>query len=204
MGKVRHPINSNSGEVKCGTQPEKGINIARHRVNSYSITVAHVKSVTHVSFWSGVYLTTFWAERKEGTYGTESVYSSIRWYEAQSEPSELTGTPRCFWRKLGLLLMQQERSFLNLNMFAWWMSHSSHQCIQLHNSPHWHGSSINTSSDSHFLSRSVAEPNWRAGSSKDPNCHFGYGSIEMSLAVWIWRVVSWLSSGFIIRNISCA
>ena len=35
-GRVRHPINSNSGEVQCGTQPVKGINSARGWVNGYS------------------------------------------------------------------------------------------------------------------------------------------------------------------------
>jgi len=34
----------------CGYWPKKGINIARHCVNGYSITPAPAKSVTHVSF----------------------------------------------------------------------------------------------------------------------------------------------------------
>jgi hypothetical protein len=50
MGRVWHPICSNSGEVKCGTQSEKVINITRHSLNGYSITAAPVKSVTQVSF----------------------------------------------------------------------------------------------------------------------------------------------------------
>jgi hypothetical protein len=37
--------------VVCGYRPKKGINIARHCVNGYSITAAPAKSVTHVSFW---------------------------------------------------------------------------------------------------------------------------------------------------------
>jgi hypothetical protein len=32
-GGVRHPINSNSEAVKCGTRPVKGINSARGWVN---------------------------------------------------------------------------------------------------------------------------------------------------------------------------
>jgi len=39
-----------SGEVQCGTRPEKGINIARHCVKFFSITAAPAKSVTQVSF----------------------------------------------------------------------------------------------------------------------------------------------------------
>jgi len=50
MGRVRHPIYSNSGEVKCGYRQKKDINIARRCVNGYRITVAPAKSVTHVSF----------------------------------------------------------------------------------------------------------------------------------------------------------
>jgi len=34
----------------CGYRPKKGINIARCCVNSYSITAAPAKSVTHMSF----------------------------------------------------------------------------------------------------------------------------------------------------------
>jgi len=51
MGQVPHLIYSNSGGVKCGYRPKKGINIARLWVNSYSITPAPAKSVTHMSFW---------------------------------------------------------------------------------------------------------------------------------------------------------
>jgi len=50
MGRVRHPIFSNSGEVTFGPRLEQGINIARLCVNGCSITAAPVKSVTHVSF----------------------------------------------------------------------------------------------------------------------------------------------------------
>ena len=50
MGKVRHPIYSNSGDVNSGTRPEKGINIARRCINGYSITAAPANSVPHVVF----------------------------------------------------------------------------------------------------------------------------------------------------------
>jgi len=36
---------------------------------------------------------------------TGHVWFTIRGYEVPSEPSGLSGTPGCFWRKLGLLLM---------------------------------------------------------------------------------------------------
>jgi hypothetical protein len=49
-GRVQHSIYSNSGKVKCGYLPKKGINIARSCVNGYRITAAPAKSVTHVSF----------------------------------------------------------------------------------------------------------------------------------------------------------
>ena len=39
----------------CVYRPKKGINIARHCVNGYSITAAPVTSVTHLSFWWCVY-----------------------------------------------------------------------------------------------------------------------------------------------------
>jgi hypothetical protein len=38
MGRVWHLIYSNGGEVKCGNQRKKGINIASCCVNSYSIS----------------------------------------------------------------------------------------------------------------------------------------------------------------------
>jgi len=38
--RVRHPINSNSGEVKCWTRPVNGINSARCWVNSYNVSGA--------------------------------------------------------------------------------------------------------------------------------------------------------------------
>jgi hypothetical protein len=46
IGRVQHPIESNCREVKCGTQPEKGINTAGHFVNGYSITAAAARSIT--------------------------------------------------------------------------------------------------------------------------------------------------------------
>jgi len=69
-GRVRRPIYSNSGEQKCGTRPEKGINIARHYVISYSITAAPAKSVTHLPFSCCVYTTTFQVQSKGGRYAT--------------------------------------------------------------------------------------------------------------------------------------
>jgi len=109
MGRVRHPIYGNSGEVKCGYQPKKGINIARRCVNGYSITAAPAKSVTHVLFWWCVN----WAHSDGGEYATRPVAwatgrvrFSVKGYEVPSEPSEPSGTAGCFRRNLGLLLMQ--------------------------------------------------------------------------------------------------
>jgi len=45
------------------------------------------------------------------------------------------------------------------------------------------------------------EPDWRSGSSINPNCRFGYGSIHISLPVWIGRVPSVLYSGSICKFI---
>jgi len=111
MGRVRHPIYSNSTEVKCGYRPKKGINIARRCVNGYSITAAPARSVTHVVFWWRVYQAqsnrskyAMWPV----TWATGSVYFSIRGYEVPSEPSELSGTPGCVRWKLGLLLMHDQ------------------------------------------------------------------------------------------------
>jgi len=109
---VRHATYSNSGEVQCGTRPEQCINISRHCVNGYSITTALAKSVTQVLLWWCVYVTQFWAQStgaKNATrqvgWGTESVSFSVSRYEVLSEPLKPSGTPRCFWRKLWLLLM---------------------------------------------------------------------------------------------------
>ena len=114
MGRVRHPIYySNSGEVRCGYRPKKGINIARHCVNGYSITADPAKSVTHLSFRWCVYR----AHCNGGEYATRpvawatgSVEISVRGYEVQSEPSAPSGTPRCFKRKLGLLLTKTQEN----------------------------------------------------------------------------------------------
>jgi len=105
MGKVRHPIYSNSSEVKCGTQPETGINITRCCVNSYIITSAPVKSVTHWSFWWCVYAATSRVQIKGGTYAKGNESFSFGGYEVPSEPSEPTGKPKCFLLKPRLLLM---------------------------------------------------------------------------------------------------
>jgi len=108
MGRVRHPIFSNGGEVKCGYWPKTGINITRRCVNSYSVTAAPAKSVTHVLFWWCVYQ----AQSHGGddvtrpvAWPTGNVKFSVRGYKVPSEPSEPSGTPGCFRRKLGLLLM---------------------------------------------------------------------------------------------------
>jgi hypothetical protein len=108
MERVRHPIYSNSGEIKSDYRPKKGINIGRHCVNGYSITAAPTKSVTHVSFWWCAY-------RAQSNVGKLApwpvawvigcVKFCVRGYEVPSEPSELSRTPRCFRRKQGLLLM---------------------------------------------------------------------------------------------------
>jgi len=122
MGRVRHPIYSNSGEVKCGYQLKKGINIARRCVNGYSITAAPVQSVTNMSFWWCVYQ----AQSNGGEYAMGpiawakgSVWFSIRGYKVPSEPSEPSGTPRCFRWKLGLLLMSLHS--INTNIFLHWI-----------------------------------------------------------------------------------
>jgi len=103
MGRVQHPIYTNSGEVKCGTRPEKGINILRRWVNCFSITAAPVNTVTHVSFWWCIYDTTKY--RRYVCNATGSELFSVPVYEVPSEPSERSGTPGCFWRKLWSLLM---------------------------------------------------------------------------------------------------
>jgi len=109
---VWHPIYSNSGEKKCDYRPKRGINIPRGCVNGYSITAAPANSVTHGSFWWCVYQ----AHSIGGEYATRpvawapgTVSFSVRGYEVPSEPSEPSGTPVCFRRKLGLLLMVQYR-----------------------------------------------------------------------------------------------
>jgi len=73
MGRVWHPRYSNSGEVKCGTRPENGVNCARHCVNSCSITTAPAKSITHRLFGWCIYITTFCMQRKRGTYAMGSL-----------------------------------------------------------------------------------------------------------------------------------
>jgi len=45
------------------------------------------------------------------------------------------------------------------------------------------------------------EPDWWSGSSITPNCRFGYGSIDITLPVWIGRVPSRLYSGSICKFI---
>jgi hypothetical protein len=67
-GRLRHPIQSNSGEVKCGTWREQRIHIARCCFNRCSISAATAKSVTHVSFWWCGYVTTSHAQSKGGMW----------------------------------------------------------------------------------------------------------------------------------------
>jgi hypothetical protein len=50
MGRVQDLTYSNSGEVKCGTRLEKGINIAMHCENGYGVTEVPANRVTHMSF----------------------------------------------------------------------------------------------------------------------------------------------------------
>jgi len=105
---VCHPIYIYSEEVKCCYWPKKGINIARRCVNGYSITAAPAKSVTHVMlWWCGYQL-----QSNGGKYATwpvawvtGSMTLSVRGYELRPEQSDPSGTPGCFRRKLGLLLM---------------------------------------------------------------------------------------------------
>ena len=53
-GRVRHPINGNSGEVKCGTRPVKGINSARCWVNGYNVSRA-LRTVQCTCRFDGAY-----------------------------------------------------------------------------------------------------------------------------------------------------
>ena len=48
-----------------------------------------------------------------------SVYFSVRGYEVPSEPSEPTGTPGCFWRQLGLLLIDSILIFSSPCLQCW-------------------------------------------------------------------------------------
>jgi len=50
MGRVLHLIYRNGGDVQCGTQPEKGINITRCCVNGYNITAGPMKSLRYELF----------------------------------------------------------------------------------------------------------------------------------------------------------
>lgn len=61
--------------------------------------------VTHVVLRWWVYITSFRAQSNGGVYATRSLWLSIRCDEVLSEPSDPAGTPKCFWRKVGLLLM---------------------------------------------------------------------------------------------------
>jgi len=61
IGRVEHPIYSNSGEVKCGYLPKNGINIATPCVNVYSVTVAPAKSETPGCFRQQLVLLPMWA-----------------------------------------------------------------------------------------------------------------------------------------------
>jgi len=45
------------------------------------------------------------------------------------------------------------------------------------------------------------EPDWRSGSSINPNCQFRYSSMDIPLPVWIGRVLSWFFSGSICKYI---
>jgi len=97
----------NSGEVKHGTPPETGINIARDCVKDYRRTAASVKSEAHVSLWGYVYITTFRAQSKGRTdatravaWATGSAHFPVTGFEVPSVLSEPTGTPQCFWWKL--------------------------------------------------------------------------------------------------------
>jgi len=108
MGRVRHPIYTNSIEVICGYRPKIHINIARRLANGYSITASPAKSETHVSFWWSLYQAQSnggqW-ETRPIAWATGSVLFSISRYEVPAELSELSGTPGCFRRTLGSLLM---------------------------------------------------------------------------------------------------
>lgn len=68
MGGVQHLIYRNSGEVKHGTRPEKGVNNATDFVNGCSITAASAKSVTHMLFRWCIYITTFQVHTKVGKH----------------------------------------------------------------------------------------------------------------------------------------
>jgi len=112
MGRVWHPIYSNGRGVKWGPWPEKCIHIDKRCVNGWNISVPLMNSGTHVLFWWCIFITSFCTQSKGGKYATwpftwvtVNVQWSVREYYVPSALSELSGTPMCFRRKLGLLLM---------------------------------------------------------------------------------------------------
>jgi hypothetical protein len=119
---VWNPIYSNCGQVKCGHQPKKGINIPSHCGNQYSITGAPVRSVTHVLFWWCIYVTTFRLESNGGKYATRhmawatgSPEICVRGFDVPSETSELSRTTACFKWQLRLLLMSHMDLLIQLS-----------------------------------------------------------------------------------------
>jgi len=170
MGRVWHPIYSNTGEVQCGYRPKKGINIASCCVNGYSITASPANSVTHVSFWWWEYR----AKRNGRKYATQpiaratgSVLFSVRGYEVPSDPSEPSGTPGCFRWNLGLLLIRIVRRFLiQLIAVHYWALFSIQSTTNLMMSVliRWSGSWIHIRFASRKLTESLATTSQSAAS----------------------------------------
>jgi len=203
---VRHRIYRNSGEGKCGTRLEKVINIARHCLNSYSITAATAKSVSHLSFWWLVYVTTFHVQSERCKYAmrpvawsAEAMQFSVRGYEVHSEPSELSGTPGCCQLKLGWLLMILNQ---DPNHSDCWTEYTHwNRCVAR---CYTRGVSKGSGPSLRVRVRIQTEllPNWCSQWSIDPNSPLGYGSMVNSQPVWIGWGVSGSIRGSIYRYIS--
>ena len=107
-----HRVYSISGDILCGTQLEKCRHITRCWITGFIVTTAPENSVTQVSFWWCVYSTTFQTPSKAGKYTTRPISTatgrvqfSVRGCQVPSEPSELSATRGCSWRKQRLLQM---------------------------------------------------------------------------------------------------
>ena len=108
----------NTRKIRCSSQLENGINIARHPVSGHSVMGAAARSVIYLSFCWFIYITTFLTQSAGGKYATHhigfasaSVYFSLRGCKVLWELSEASGTPRCCWWTLGLLLIMKHPSF---------------------------------------------------------------------------------------------
>ena len=91
----------------------KGIIITRRCVNGFSINTAPAQSVTHMSLWWRIHITTFRVQGKGDMYATRpiawvtgSVEFFVRGYEGPTVLLAPSRTARCFWWNVGLLLMK--------------------------------------------------------------------------------------------------